>query len=159
MNVKVGWMERRLFERISASVRVAYRQVPKAELVKLLADPSYRDTTSDRLPELAKTSTIVHAVTRDISMGGMSVTGDSEFPLGDAVAVYLYLPDAPTPVTVVAEVVRSERQGGAGESAFRAGLKILAVNREDVVRIEKYLLQQKLLGGGEGPARPRGHKA
>ena len=148
-------MERRLFERVSASVRVAYRLVPKAELIRMLADPSYRDTTSDRLPELAKSSTIVHAVTRDLSMGGMSVTGDSEFPLGDAVAVYLYLPDAPAPVTVVAEVVRSDRAGGQGEAAFRAGLKILAINREDVVRIEKYLLQNKLNEGGEGPTRTK----
>ena len=144
VGVKTGWMERRLFMRVSASVRVAYRRVPKAELLRLLADPSYKDTTSDRLPDLAKSSSVVHAMTRDLSMGGMSLTGSEEFPMGDAVAVYLYRPDTPTPVTVVAEVTRSDRSGAGGEEAFRAGLKILAVNREDVVRIEKYLLAQKL---------------
>jgi hypothetical protein len=158
MNVKVGWMERRLFERVDASVRVSYRRVPKSELVKLLMDPSYRDTTSDRLPELAKSSTVVSAVTKDLSVGGMSLTGPEEFPLGDAVAVFLYLPDAPAPVTVVAEVVRSQKSGGTGEGAFRAGLKILAVNREDVVRIEKYLLAQRLRSSDGGPSPGPGKK-
>jgi len=144
MNVKVGWMERRMFERVAASLRVTYRRVPKAELVELLSNPAYRESTTDHLPELAKTSSVLSAVTQDLSMGGMSLSGPEEFPLGDAVAVYLYLPDAPTPVTVVAEVVRSDRMGGTGDGGFRAGLKILAVTREDVVRIEKYLLAQKL---------------
>ena len=36
----------------------------------------------------------------------MSLTGPELFPLGDAVAVFLYLPDAPAPVTIVGEVVR-----------------------------------------------------
>ena len=154
MKIRTGWMERRLFERIDATIRVTYRQVPKAELKALLCDPSYRDTTSDRLPALAKTSRVVGAVTRDISVGGMSLTGPELFPLGDAVAVFLYLPDAPAPVTIVGEVVRSENTGGNGENAFRAGLKILAVNREDIVRLEKYLLTQKLKesegDGGKG---------
>lgn len=155
MSVKVGWMERRLMERVAASVRVAYRRVPRAELRRLLDDPSYRDTTSDRLPELAKSSSVVHAVTRDLSVGGMSLTGAEDFPAGDAVAVYLYLPDAPSPVTVVAEVIRSDATGSEGEGAFRAGLKILAINREDVMRLEKYLLSQKLREDKEGPPEHR----
>ena len=144
MKIRTGWMERRLFERVDATIRVTYRLVPKAELKVMMCDPSYRDTTSDRLPALAKTSRVVSAVTRDISVGGMSLTGPELFPLGDAVAVFLYLPDIPSPVTIVAEVVRSQNAGGQGENAFRACLKILAINREDVVRLEKYLLTQKL---------------
>ena len=144
MTIRTGWMERRLFERIDATIRVQYRMVPKAELKALLCDPSYRDTTSDRLPALAKTSRVVGAVTRDLSMAGMALTGPERFSLGDAVAVFLYLPDAPAPVTIVAEVMRADSTGGSGENAYRAGLKILAINREDVVRLEKYLLTQKL---------------
>jgi hypothetical protein len=149
-------MERRLYERIDATIRVTYRSVPKSEWKALLLDPSYRDTTSDRLPELAKQSRVVGAVTRDLSVGGMSLSGSERFPLGDAVAVFLYIPDAPSPVTIVAEVVRSDSTGGTGDGAFRAGLKILAINREDVVRLEKYLLSQKLKNG-DGDA--KGHQA
>jgi hypothetical protein len=148
--IRTGWMEHRLFERVDATIRVTYRLVPQKELKSLLSDPSYRDTTSDRLPELAKTSRVVNAVTRDLSIGGMALSGPEQLPLGDAVAVFLYIPDATSPVTIVAEVVRSESGGGTGETAFRAGLKILAINREDIVRLEKYLLTQKLKEGDGG---------
>lgn len=144
MTIQSGLMERRVFERVVASIRVTYRLVPNKDLKALLADPSYRDTTLEHLPEMAKKSHVIHAMTRDLSMGGMALSGSKDFPGGDAVAVFLYLPDAPTPVTVVAEVVHSEANGGPGETAFRAGLKILAINREDVMRLEKYLLNQKL---------------
>jgi Tfp pilus assembly protein PilZ len=155
MAIQTGLMERRVFERVVASVRVTYRLVPKKELKALLADPSYRDTTLERLPEMAKKSNVIHAMTRDLSVGGMALSGSKDFPSGDAVAVFLYLPDAPTPVTVVAEVVHSEPAGGMGGNAFRAGLKILAINREDVVRLEKYLLAQKLK---DGEGNSKGHK-
>jgi hypothetical protein len=144
MEIQTGFMERRVFERVVASVRVTYRLIPQKELMGLLSGPSYRDTTSDRLPELAKTSGVIHAMTRDLSVSGMALSGPVQFPAGDAVAVFLYLPDAPSPVTIVADVVHSESTGGTGENAFRAGLKILAINREDVMRLEKYLLTQKL---------------
>jgi Tfp pilus assembly protein PilZ len=155
MTIRTGWMERRLYERVDATLRVTYRVIPKGELRALLSDPSYRDTTSDRLPALAKTSRVVSAVTRDLSVGGMALTGTDPFPRGDAVALFLYIPDAPAPVTIVAEVVRSEPTGGAGESAHRAGLKILAINREDVVRLEKYLLARKLKEADGEPKKKR----
>jgi hypothetical protein len=45
----------------------------------------------------------------------------------------------------LAEVMRSSAvASGVNGQSHRAGLKILAINRKDVIRIEKFLLEQKL---------------
>ena len=83
MTIHSGWMEKRQFERIDATIKVTYFLVPKTELVKILSDPAYKESLADHLPELSKKSVSVQAVTRDISMGGMSLVGQSAFP-GDS---------------------------------------------------------------------------
>lgn len=142
--IQTGWVEKRQYERVEAAVKVTYRVIPREELVQLMRNPEYRDSTSDQLPDLAKKSGVVHAVTRDLSMGGLSLLGEKGFPPGGAVAIHLHLPGYPAPLTLVAEIVRADEVSGITGLSFRAGLKILAVNREDVVRLEKYLLSEKL---------------
>lgn len=144
-SVHTGWMEKRQFERIDASVKVTYCLIPKADLLNTLADPAYRESTTDQLPELSKKSAIVHAVTRDISMGGMSLVGQVAFPQDMALEIHLYLPNFPAPITLIAEVIRAAGEAGGGNgSTFRAGLKILAINKKDVVRLDKFLLAEKI---------------
>lgn len=142
--LKSGWMEKRQFERVAATVKITYSVVPKEDLVAMLNHPHYRDSKADQLPALAEKSTVFHAVTRDVSLGGMAVVGDQAFPEGSAVAIHLHLPGYPNPVTLMAEVVRQTEVGGMKGVQYRAGVKILAINRADVVRMEKYLLVEKL---------------
>ena len=145
-SVKSGWMEKRQSERIDATVKVTYAVISKAELVSSLANPAYFESTADHLPELSKKSAIVHAVTQDISMGGMSLVGEDSFPPDSALEIHLYLPSYPTPITMIAEVIRAQTESGSASmgSTFRAGIKILAINRKDVVRLDKYLLAEKI---------------
>jgi hypothetical protein len=142
--IKSGWMEKRQFERVAATVKVTYRIVTKEEVVTMLNHPHYKDSKADQLPELAEKSTVFHAVTRDVSLGGMAVVGDQPFPEGSAVAIHLHLPGYPNPVTLMAEIIRQTEIGGMRGVQYRAGVKILAINRADVVRMEKYLLVEKL---------------
>ncbi len=145
MSVHAGWMEKRQFERIDATIKVTYCLVPKADLVKILSDSAYRESSTDHLPELSKKSAIVHAVTRDISVGGMSLVGQEAFPDDSALEIHLYLPGYPAPITLIAEIVRAQSESsGSNGSTFRAGIKILAINRKDVVRLDKYLLAEKI---------------
>ncbi len=146
MAVHNGWMEKRQFERIDASIKVTYCLIPKADLVTTLSDASYRESMADQLPELSKKSVVMNAVTRDISMGGMSLVGQESFPEDSALEIHLYLPGYPAPVTLIAEVIRavSENSGSATGSTHRAGIKILAINRKDVIRLDKFLLAEKI---------------
>ena len=138
-------MEKRQFERIDASVKVTYALIPKAQLVSTLSDPAYRDSSTDHLPDLSKKSATVQAVTRDISMGGMSLVGEMAFPEDMAVEIHLYLPTYPVPLTMIAEVIRAQSESsGSNGSTFRAGIKILAINKQDVMRLDKYLLAERI---------------
>jgi len=145
MVVKSGWMEKRQAERIDASVKISYSVVSKEDLVQTLANPSYRETTTDQLPELSKKSVTLHAVTRDLSTGGMSILGQEPFPENSAVEIHLYLPGYPVPLTLLAEVVRVDlASSGSGGTTYRAGLKLLAINRRDVAHLDKFLLAEKI---------------
>jgi hypothetical protein len=145
MAIRTGWMEKRQFERIDASIKVTYCLVPKTELVKILSEPAYRESSVDHLPELSKKSVTMHAVTRDLSMGGMSLVGQESFPEDSALEIHLYLPGYPAPITLIAEVIRAlSESSGSNGSTFRAGIKILAINRQDVMRLDKFLLAEKI---------------
>jgi len=145
MGIHSGWMEKRQFERIDATIKVTYIVIPKSELVRVLSDPAYRESSMDHLPELSKKSASVHAVTRDISMGGMSLVCQDGFPADSALEIHLYLPGYPTPLTLLAEILRVQSEGSpATGTTHRAGIKILAINRSDVVRLDKYLLAEKI---------------
>ena len=102
MGLRQGWMEKRQFERIDATVKVTYTVVSKDELVRVMSEPAYRESSMDHLPELSKKSATVHAVTRDISMGGMSLVGTEDFPPDSALQIHLHLPGYPAPVTLLA---------------------------------------------------------
>lgn len=144
MSVHTGWMEKRQFERIDASVKVTYALIPKADLVSTLSNPAYRESMTDHLPELSKKSATVHAVTRDLSLGGMSLVGQQDFPGDSALEIQLYLPTYPAPLTLIAEVIRTQVEGSGSGTTYRAGIKILAINRKDVTRLDKYLLAEKI---------------
>ena len=145
MVLRTGWMEKRQFERVDATVKVTYSLVPKSELVRILSDSAYRESSVDHLPDLAKKSATVHAVTRDISIGGMSLVGQEDIPEDTALEIHLYLPGYPVPLSLLAEVVRIQSESSASSgNSFRAGLKILAINRQDVIRLDKYLLAEKI---------------
>ena len=145
MSIHSGWMEKRQFERIDATVKVTYSIVPQSELASTLAHSSYSESKVDHLPELSKKSAVVNAVTKDISVGGMALVGQEPFPADSALEIHLYLPAYPAPITLLAQVIRAQvESSGSSGSTYRAGIKILAINRKDVSRLDKYLLAEKL---------------
>jgi c-di-GMP-binding flagellar brake protein YcgR len=145
MDLKSGWMEKRQSERVDATVKVTYAVIPKEALVTAMADSAYRESTADQLPELSKRSATLHAFTRDISVGGMSLVGQESFPADCALQIQLYIPGQPIPLNLLAEVVRAgQESAGATGSTFRAGLKILAINKQDVAKLDRFLLAEKI---------------
>lgn len=145
MSSHQGWIERRQYERVNTSIRVAYRFIPKMTLEQSLADKPYRDWTAEHLEELSRKSTILNAVTKDISVGGMCLVGPQEFPLDMALEIKLYLPNYNSPITLLAEVVSHQAEiPGLSGTNYRAGIKILAINSEDVVRLDMFLLAEKI---------------
>jgi PilZ domain len=144
MALQNGWMEQRRHERISSSLKVSYRVLGDEENKDVLAHPRYRHTTADHLPGLSQKFHVYHAVTRDISEGGLSIMGEHPFSEGEKVEVSLQLPQYKVPVTLLAEVARSSSIFNLGKTMYNAGVRILALNREDMERLGRYLLSEKL---------------
>ncbi len=143
MSTKPGWMEKRQHERVLTSLKVEYRLV-EGSAKKVLKHENYSDTTLDQVVQMSAKSTVHQAVTKDISMGGMSLVGEQAFPMGAIVEVGLHLPHYKTQLKFVAEVVRSDAFTEMQRTYYRSGLKILAINKADIDHISRYLHIKKL---------------
>ncbi len=134
MSMQKGWMEQRRYERVAATLKVSYRVLNAEENKDVLQQPRYNQTTADQLPQLSQKFHAYHAVTRDISEGGLSISGEHPFSEGERVEISIQLP----------QVARASSFFDLGKTMYNAGVKILALNREDMDRFMKYLLTEKL---------------
>ncbi len=99
---KTGWMEKRQHERVVATLKIDYRSVDAKDSKKVLEHAHYKQTTVNHLPELSKKSPLHHAVTKDISMGGLALLGTEPFTMGVLVEIGLQ----PSPVQNDLEIPR-----------------------------------------------------
>lgn len=142
MTGKTGWVEKRQHERVVATIKVSYRVIESKQAQAILAQDSYRSTTADQLPGLSQVSPLYEAVTKDVSLGGLSILSEQPMPAGTVLEVGLTLPNFQTTLKFLAEVVRAEALTEMGRALQRSGLKTLAINKEDVTRMEKYLIDK-----------------
>ena len=143
MGTKSGWVEKRQHERVLTSLKVEYRLI-EGNAKKVLKHEQYTDTSLDQVLNMAQRSPIHQAVTKDLSMGGMSLVGEQGFSVGSIGEVGLQLPHYKSMLKFVAEVVRSESFVEMQRTFFRSGLKILAINKADIDHIGRFLHIKKL---------------
>ena len=136
MGEKTGWIEKRQFERIVATLKVDYRLVES----KALDHHHYKESKTEHVHEKAKKSPLYHAVTKDISMGGLALLSQYPFEMGGMVEISLHLPKYKSVLKFMAKVVRTESFIEMGRTVHRAGVQTLAINQADLDRIEKYIL-------------------
>jgi Tfp pilus assembly protein PilZ len=143
MNMDQGWMEKRQQDRISATANVTYRILDLREKEDILNYPCYSATTIIQLPQLAKKFHSYHAVMKDISEGGLSITGEQKFAVGDWLEISILPPKYDTPVTMLAEVkwVRSLSQ--SSKELNVAGVSTLALDRVSMDHLSRFLLMER----------------
>jgi hypothetical protein len=144
MVMQPGWMEQRKHERVAASLKVSYRVLDEDEKRTAIHHPFYSQTTAEQLPYLAKAFNAYRAVTKNISEGGIAVSGEYPFSKGEHVEIELQLPECSIPVKFLTTVVRTTSFMDDGKTKYTAGVKILAVNRDDMKKLNCFLLEQKL---------------
>ena len=123
MEMQPGKMEQRKHQRVSAYLNVSYRALDEEEKELTLNHPFYRQTTSDQLPYLAKKFNAYRAVTKNISEGGVAVSGEFPFVRGDYLEISLQLPECKVPVKFLAEVVQTSSFTESGKVMYSAGVK------------------------------------
>jgi hypothetical protein len=139
-----GWMEQRRHERVSATVNITYRVLNVEEKVNVLNYPRYKDTGVIHLPKLAKKFHSYHAVTKDISEGGLSITGPNPFKIGEWVEVSMQPPKYKTPVVMLAEVKWIKSYTQMGKAYYNAGVVVLALDSDSMDSLSRYLLSEKI---------------
>ncbi|HET9869707.1 MAG TPA: hypothetical protein VFR02_04305, partial [bacterium] len=87
MTGKTGWVEKRQHERVVATIKVSYRVIESKQAQAILAQDSYRSTTADQLPGLSQVSPLYEAVTKDVSLGGLSILSEQPMPAGTVLEV------------------------------------------------------------------------
>jgi len=144
MTIQKGWMEQRRHERVAATLKISYRILEESEKEGTINQPRYNQTLAEHLPHLSQKFHVYHAVTRDISEGGLSINAEKPFTQGQPVEISITLPQYNVPVTFLTEVMRAGSFFEMGKTMYSAGVKILALNREDMDRLMKYVLSEKL---------------
>lgn len=144
-----GTIEQRQFERVVAEMNIRYYPVEEAYFKQLEGEAAYKDTQIEKLADLPRPSTYLVGVTENISKGGLALVLDKPLPLGSHVVLDLSMPNLPRPLRAIGQVMRQQEGQGTTDSTakvFRTGLKLVAINKEDMKRIENYILEMKLKG-------------
>jgi hypothetical protein len=142
--IQQGWMEQRKHERVSTTLKVAYRLLDEVEKGQKLVHPHYSNTTADKLPQLSQKFHAYHAVTRDISESGLSLVGEHPFTNGAHVEVNMQLPQFKGSLNVLTVVMRTSSFFELGKTMYSAGVKMVAINSDDMKKLSNYLLAEKL---------------
>ena len=148
MEAAKGTIEQRKFERITSTLQIKYYVVDKDYAEKLQEDAAYKDSTLEKLAKLDRPSTALTGVTDNISQGGLQLVSDQPMGLGTFVVCDISIPKLPRPMRALAEVVRTDSKEGRvidrTISTYRSGLKIISINKDDLKRIENYIIEEKI---------------
>ena len=139
-----GWIEQRRHDRISATANITYRVLEAEEKQAALQIPRYSETTIVHLPHLAKKFHSYHAVLKDISEGGLSITGDQKFNVGEWIEVSILPPKYASPVTMLAEIRWTRSFTQMGKEQNSAGVIILALDSVSMNQLSRFLLSEKI---------------
>jgi len=149
-----GTIEQRKFERIVSQLQIKFYVVDNAYAEQLQTEAAYKDTTLEKLAASSRPATMLSGVTENISQGGLALVSEQPLALGTKVVCDVTVPNLPRPLRVLAEVVRSDSKDGRivdrTMSIYKSGLNIIAVNKDDLTRIENYIIEEKIkhrLGG------------
>lgn len=138
MDAEKGWLSKRKFERISDTLKVAFYPIESGSM--LITSDDYKDTTIDKLVDPTKHTTLINAMTEDISQGGLSITSEKQMVKGQQLVIDLFFPKFNKPAKLLAEIrmVESNTPG-----SYRYGLQILSISKSDLSRIEQHIMFKK----------------
>ena len=127
-----AYIEKRQHERLSTRIKVSYHIIAEGEAERLVKQQGYQDIAAKEL---------MTVVSENISAGGMMIVGEQPFVAGTSMQLEVTLPQTPLPLKCLAVVVRGSESAEAGR--YSAGLKFLAINKDDVAKIQRYIILQK----------------
>lgn len=143
-----GSIEKRQYERIVSNLQIKYYVVDNAYAEQLKTEAAYKDTTLEKLAAAPRPTNVLSGMSENISQGGLSLVSEQPLALGTYCVCDITVPSLPRPLRALAEVVRSDSNDGRvvdrTQTVYKSGLKIIAINKDDLVRIENYIIEEKI---------------
>ena len=134
--------ERREHKRAGSSLAVHARVFSPAEVGKLIKSLSRPDPNLRELVNIEKATDKMRMACLDISEGGVGteahpdLVAGKKFEQGVQVGLAIDMPEGPTPICAVAQVMWETT---VRSNLHKAGLMFLAISNEDRERIQKYV--------------------
>jgi c-di-GMP-binding flagellar brake protein YcgR len=145
-----GTIEKRQYERIVSNLQIKYYIVDAAYAQQLSTEAAYKDTTLEKLANAQRPTNVLSGMSENISAGGLSLVSEQPLAIGTHVVCDITMPALPRPLRALAEVVRSDSKDGRvvdrTQSVYKSGLKIIAINKDDLTRIENHIIEEKIRG-------------
>jgi c-di-GMP-binding flagellar brake protein YcgR len=139
-----GWLEKRKHTRIEAALNITYVAMAQEQGPGLEAETAYAKTRLEDLTKSYFASPLMHAMTENISEGGLSLVADEGMPLGSYLVVDIHLPRMGSSIRVLAKVVRLDNAVAIDTttSARRMGLTLLAFHKDGLNRLQGLILKR-----------------
>lgn len=145
-----GTIEKRQYERIVSQLQIKYYVVDNAYAEQLKGEAAYKDTTLEKLATAQRPTNVLAGMTENISSGGLALVSEQPLAIGTYCVCDITVPSLPRPMRALAEVVRSDSKDGRvvdrTQTVYKSGLKIIAINKDDLVRIENFIIEEKIRG-------------
>jgi hypothetical protein len=129
------YANRRIQERKALSLTIDYRTLDGKETYSILNGEGYLDLNGHSLALTIPRRGMRRLLTRDLSLGGLSVCGAVDVTLGTSTAVDIHLPQDPVLIKVLAKVVWVN---GCGEKRL-AGLRFSALGEDSRKRLQEFI--------------------
>ena len=135
-----AWVERRKFNRVAVSLEVTYVIAAK----KSSKGTAYSErAASDPLLPLSKRLKVGRTIIKDLSEGGLCIVGDEAFTKGQRLALFVQFPQANDPIAILAEVRSCRSATQAAKTSYKAGLRIVDLDLEEMAQLMDYLFSQR----------------
>jgi hypothetical protein len=132
--------ERRQFNRIAASLDVAYELLSGKVKVDV-ASPE--DHPGVAILPLVKHFKKGKGLIRDISEGGLAMVGEEAFRIGEQLKLFVKFPEADKTIVIQATVRSCKAVYKDGQNTFKMGLMIVDVDLEDFIHLLDYLFEKR----------------
>ena len=143
MSWKKGWIENRQSGASKVSQLVEFRLVPPSEFPHLAGDRLYGHTKLSNSSIARMLAQLLHCQTEELFNGSVHICGQDPMQKGQHMEVQLDLPHYKCKLKFILETIEVHFDAEMKEMVFSAGMKALAVNKDDMELLTRVIELRK----------------
>jgi hypothetical protein len=128
-------------------VQIKHYNIDSAYAERLAQEPAYRDTTVAKLHILPMPKTLLTGIVENIGEG-LTLVSDEPIALDAYLVADITVPGISRPLRALCQVERTDADYGKVVDrtiqTYKSNLKVLAINKDDIKRIENDIIESKI---------------